>query len=156
MIHPLELHAAGAMPVPRIAARRVQIFAEKLTLLMPRSPSAACSAFHAARCVLTYGRSISMSSRAKKSTQDPAAGGTDTRSFEQLQGRQDPKKAPPNRRNEKMPHERDESARSTGNRLDEQVPPSERQISQAQDDVRSGQVDTDRRGIPNDVPSDKR
>ena len=97
-----------------------------------------------------------MSTRAKNSTQDPAAGAsTDTRSFEQLQGQQDPQ-AEPNRRNEKMPHERDESARSTGNRLDQKVPPSERQISQAHDDVKSGQVDTDRRGIPNDVPSDKR
>lgn len=97
-----------------------------------------------------------MSTRAKDSTKDPAAGGdTDTRSFEQLHGQQDPK-AQPNRRNEKMPHERDESARSTGNRLDQNVPPSERQISDAREDIESGKVDTDRRGIPNDVPSDKR
>ena len=97
-----------------------------------------------------------MTTRAKDSTQDPSTGGgSDTRSFEQLHGQQDPKTVP-NRRNEKMPHERDESARSTGNRLDQHVPPSERQISDDHDDVASGQVDTDRRGVPNDVPSGKR
>ena len=92
----------------------------------------------------------------KDSTTDPAQGRkTDTASYEQPQGEQDPKAAA-NRRNEKMPHERDESARSTGNRLDQKVPPSGREISQAHDDVESGQVDTDRRGVPNDVPSSKR
>jgi hypothetical protein len=97
-----------------------------------------------------------MSTRSKDTTPPAAAGrDTDTRSFEQLHGQQDPK-AEPNRRNEKMPHERDESARSTGNRLDEKVPPSERQISQAQDDIATGKLDTDRRGVPNDVPSGKR
>jgi hypothetical protein len=80
---------------------------------------------------------------------------TDTARYEQVQGAQDPKN-PPNRRYGKMPHERDESARSTGNRLDQQVPPSQRQISQAHDDVEAGQVDTDRRGVPDDVPSSKR
>jgi hypothetical protein len=79
---------------------------------------------------------------------------TDTSSYEQRHGGQDPKTT--NRRSEKMPHERDESARSTGNRLDQKVPPSGREISQAHDDVESGQVDTDRRGTPNDVPSGKR
>ena len=92
----------------------------------------------------------------KDSTTDPAKSPkTDTASYEQLHGEQDPKAAP-NRRNEKLPHERDESARSTGNRLDQKVPPSEREISQAHEDVKSGQVDTDRRGVPNDVPSGKR
>lgn len=87
---------------------------------------------------------------------DPARGrSSDTSSYEQSQGEQDPK-TEPNRRNEKTPHERDESARSTGNRLDQQVPPSEGRISQAHDDVESGQVDTDRRGVPNDVPTTKR
>jgi hypothetical protein len=96
-----------------------------------------------------------MSTREKDSAKDPAAGRSDTRSFEQLQGQPDPKVAP-QRRNEKMPHERDESARSTGNRLDEKLPPSERQISQAGEDIESGRVDTERRGIPNDVPARKR
>ena len=87
---------------------------------------------------------------------DPAqVRNTDTSSYEQLHGEQDPK-TEPNRRYEKLPHERDESARSTGNRLDQKVPPSERQISQAHDDVEAGQVDTDRRGVPNDVPAGKR
>ena len=80
---------------------------------------------------------------------------TDTSSYEQLHGEQDPK-TEPNRRNEKLPHERDESAKSTGNRLDQKVPPSERRISQAHDDVESGQVDTDRRGVPDDIPTSKR
>ena len=93
---------------------------------------------------------------AKDTTNDPARDrNTDTPSYEQLHGEQDPK-AKPHRRYEKMPHERDESAQSTGNRLDQQVPPSERQITQAHDDVESGQVDTDRRGVPDDVPSSKR
>jgi hypothetical protein len=92
----------------------------------------------------------------KDSKNDPARGAnTDTSSYEQIHGEQDPK-TEPNRRNEKMPHERDESARSTGNRLDQKVPPSQRQVSQAHDDAAAGQVDTDRRGVPNDVPSGKR
>ena len=95
-----------------------------------------------------------MSTPPKDSTKDPARG-SDTRSFEQSQGAEDPGSAP-NRRNEKMPHERDESARSTGNRLDQKVPPSEREISQAHEDVESGRIDTERRGVPNDVPSGKR
>ena len=87
---------------------------------------------------------------------DPARGPKiDTSSYEQPHGEQDPK-SEPNRRNEKLPHERDESARSTGNRLDQQVPPSERRISQAHDDVESGRVDTDRRGVPDDIPTSKR
>ena len=80
---------------------------------------------------------------------------TDTSSYEQIHGAQDPKTTP-NRRNEKMPHERDESARPKDNRLNEQVPPSRRQISDAAADVEEGQVDTDRRGVPSDVPSGSR
>ena len=95
-------------------------------------------------------------SQPEKPKPDPApARNSDTSSYEQLHGEQDPK-TDPNRPNEKLPHERDESASSTGNRLDQQVPPSKRQISQAHDDVESGQVDTDRRGVPSDVPSGKR
>lgn len=55
-----------------------------------------------------------------------------------------------------MPHERDESAAPTGSRLDEQPIPSGRKISQAREDVERGLVDTDRRGIPNDLPKPKR
>jgi hypothetical protein len=53
----------------------------------------------------------------------------------------------------KMPHERDESARDTGNRCDEALPPTAREITQAHDDIEKGQQDTDRRGVPDDVPS---
>ena len=81
----------------------------------------------------------------------PDARDTDTSSYEQLHGTPDPRFAP-NRRNEKMPHERDESARPTDSRLDEKPIPSDRQISQAHRDVEQGQVDTDRRGVPDDVP----
>ena len=52
-----------------------------------------------------------------------------------------------------MPHERDESARATGDRLREKPVPSERQISDAVRDIERGAVDTDRRGVPNDVPA---
>jgi hypothetical protein len=76
---------------------------------------------------------------------------TDTASYEQLQGTPDGRSTP-GERNPKMPHERDESARSTGNRLNEPLPPSEREISQAHRDTERGLVDTERRGIPNDVP----
>ena len=55
----------------------------------------------------------------------------------------------------RMPHERDESARATGDRLREQPVPSERQITDAENDAERGLVDTDRRGVPNDVPSRK-
>jgi len=55
----------------------------------------------------------------------------------------------------RLPHERDESARATGDRLRETPVPSDRQISQAREDVGRGLVDTDRRGVPNDVPNRK-
>jgi hypothetical protein len=77
----------------------------------------------------------------------------ETETFEQLSGSTDPRST--NRRNERMPHERDESAKATGNRLDQPAPPSEAEISQAHDDAESDQVDTDRRGVPNDVPGSK-
>ena len=59
---------------------------------------------------------------------------------------------PPGRRAPRMPHERDESARSTGDRLRETPVPSGRKINDAARDVERGRVDTDRRGVPNDVP----
>jgi len=80
---------------------------------------------------------------------------TDTSSVEQIHGTQDPGTAP-NRRNEKLPHERDESARPADDRMNESSPPSDRQIAQAQRDVADGQVDTDRRGVPSDVPGAER
>lgn len=92
----------------------------------------------------------------RKKTDDRAAkpSDTDTSSFEQPQA-PDPD-GKPNRRHEKMPHERDESARPGDDRMNESSPPSARQISDAHDDVAGGQVDTDRRGIPNDVPGGKK
>jgi hypothetical protein len=83
-----------------------------------------------------------------------AAPDTDTSSFEQSQGAPGPHVAP-NRPNEPMPHERDESASATGNRLKEKPVPSERQITQAREDVERGLVDTDRRGVPSDLPKPK-
>ena len=80
---------------------------------------------------------------------------TDTSAFEQIHGTQDPKTVP-NRAYEKMPHERDESARPSDDRMNESAPPSDPQISQAHQDVVDGQVDTDRRGVPSDVPGAKR
>jgi hypothetical protein len=81
-----------------------------------------------------------------------AAHDNDTASYEQQQGTPAGGSAPGNR-NPKMPHERDESARNTGNRLNEPLPPSEHEISQAHRDTERGLVDTEHRGIPNDVPS---
>jgi hypothetical protein len=75
----------------------------------------------------------------------------DTASYEQLQG--EPRRGPAtSTRNPKMPHERDESAQGMGNRLNETLPPSQREVSQAHDDIDRGLVDTERRGIPNDLP----
>jgi hypothetical protein len=88
-------------------------------------------------------------------TPKPRETDTDTSSFEQLHGAQDPK-SKPNRPYDKMPHERDESARPRDDRMNESSPPSGRQISQAQKDIAGGQVDTDRRGVPSDVPSGKK
>ena len=77
---------------------------------------------------------------------------SDTSSYAQPQGAPEPRN-PPHRRYERMPHERDESAEATGDRLKEDPVPSDRQISDAQKDVEAGRVDTDRRGVPSDVPT---
>ena len=92
-----------------------------------------------------------MRKKSEDQSRERAAPEADTTSYEQSQGAPGEHVAP-NRRNERMPHERDESARATGNRLKEKPVPSDRQISQAHDDVEDGLVDTDRRGVPNDLP----
>jgi hypothetical protein len=76
----------------------------------------------------------------------------DTASYEQRPGDTDVKGTPGSVRNPRQPHERDESARASSDRLKQDPPPSERQISDAAEDIERGLVDTDRRGIPNDVP----
>ena len=83
---------------------------------------------------------------------DPADIDADTSSLEQSQGSPDAGARPATRRNPRVPHERDESAEATGNRLNENPIPSDRKISQAGEDVKEGRLDTERRGIPNDVP----
>jgi hypothetical protein len=55
----------------------------------------------------------------------------------------------------KMPHERDESARDTGNRMRESMPPPGGEIRQAYRDIEHGLSDTDRRGVPDDIPSSR-
>ena len=93
-----------------------------------------------------------MRSKTKK-VPDPAARSgrdADTTAYAQQQGGgARPGAATPSPR---MPHERDESARATGNRLDESAPPSGGRIDQAREDIEAGQQDTDRRGVPNDMP----
>lgn len=96
-----------------------------------------------------------MRKKADDSPNEPRQTDTDTSSFEQVHGTQDPRSTP-NRRYEKMPHERDESARAGDDRMNESAPPSDRQISQAQKDIADGQVDTDRRGTPSDVPGGRK
>jgi len=83
---------------------------------------------------------------------DPADINADTSSIEQLQGSPDAGARPATRRSPRVPNERDESAEATGNRLNENPIPSDRKISQAGEDVKAGRMDTERRGIPNDVP----
>jgi hypothetical protein len=89
------------------------------------------------------------------SSPQDAAAETDTTAQEQVWGKHDAR-FQRERSTSKMPHERDQSVAGTGNRLDEDLPPSAREISQSLDDIESGQVDTDRRGIPDDVPGSKR
>jgi hypothetical protein len=92
----------------------------------------------------------------RKSTPEPARpdgarADTDTSSTAQPHGALDAA-MPAQRQNERLPHERDESAGATGDRLKENPPPSDRQITRARKDVDAGRVDTDRRGVPSDVP----
>lgn len=54
--------------------------------------------------------------------------------------------------NAKLPHERDETARPAADRTDQNTPSSDQKIAQAGKDIENGLVDTDRRGIPDDVP----
>jgi hypothetical protein len=86
---------------------------------------------------------------------DDARRDRDTASYEQQPGSTDVKGGGASLRSPRLPHERDESARASGDRLKEDPPPSDRQVSQAAEDVERGLVDTDRRGIPNDVPKSK-
>jgi hypothetical protein len=77
----------------------------------------------------------------------------DTSAYEQPQGQSD--HGAENRALDRMPHERDESAEATGTRLDETPVPSGKHIRDAARDIDQGRKDTDRRGVPNDVPSRK-
>jgi hypothetical protein len=77
----------------------------------------------------------------------------DTATYEQLHG--STRADSDSRKVEKLPHERDQSASDTGNRLDQALPPTAREIEQAHEDVEQGQRDTDRRGVPDDVPSSR-
>jgi hypothetical protein len=92
--------------------------------------------------------------RARNAPSD-AARDTDTASYEQVHGAPDPHGAPGKLRYPKQPHERDESAGPSGDRMQQERPPSDGQISQAAEDVESGRVDTDRRGVPSDIPTSK-
>jgi hypothetical protein len=49
-----------------------------------------------------------------------------------------------------LPHERDESAHPTETKVD---PKRRQRIGQAKQDVERGLKDTERRGVPSDVPS---
>ena len=76
---------------------------------------------------------------------------SDTRAYKQPSGSAG--KDVDNQRLSRMPHERDESATATGNRLDETPVPSRKRIDHAIDDLKAGRKDTDRRGVPSDVPA---
>jgi hypothetical protein len=83
----------------------------------------------------------------------PVESDTDTSSYDQSQGGHDRRR--PGGRNPKMPHERDESAVSNATPDNEPRPPSEDRVEQAHNDVNRGLVDTDRRGMPDDIPAAK-
>ena len=80
-----------------------------------------------------------------------ARGDSDTTPVEQRLG--DDKPGADNRAVPRMPHERDESADATGSRLDESPVPSEKHMEDAIEDLKSGRRDTERKGIPSDVPA---
>ena len=63
-------------------------------------------------------------------------------------------KANPNVRKSRLPHERDESVRGTGKH--EKPARTGSDMGQAGKDVKRGLVDTERRGIPNDLPNRNR
>lgn len=96
---------------------------------------------------------MSAKTRDAKLRRAPARARGDTASYGQLEGsaRGDSR----TRKVEKMPHERDESASDTGNRLDEALRPTSAEIAQAHEDIEAGRQDTDRRGIPDDVPASR-
>jgi hypothetical protein len=97
---------------------------------------------------------MSQKTRASRNPSNAAKSDLDTATHKQPLGGEDPR-APRTGPVPRLPHERDESARATGDRLRENPAPSDRQISQAGEDVERGLVDTDRRGVPNDVPNRK-
>lgn len=82
-------------------------------------------------------------------------GGAATGSYPQLQGAHI-ERTDLTRRNDKTPNERDESAQTTPSKRKEDAPQSDEQISQAYEDISKGLRDTDRRGIPDDVPNARR
>jgi hypothetical protein len=96
---------------------------------------------------------MSANTQDRNSGRAPATPAGDTASYEQVQG--STRTDSTDRKLEKMPHERDESASDTGNRLDEALPPTAREITQAHQDIEEGQQDTDRRGVPDDVPGSR-
>jgi len=97
---------------------------------------------------------MSQKTRESRHSSNAAKPDLDTSSHEQPLGGDDPRTPRPGAL-PRLPHERDESAGATGDRLRESPTPSDRQISQAGEDVERGLVDTDRRGVPNDVPNSK-
>ena len=97
---------------------------------------------------------MSRSTPEPRTPPDPQKPDSDTASYKQRMGGDDPP-APRGGASPRLPHERDESASATGDRLDENPTPSDRQISQAGEDVEHGLVDTDRRGVPDDLPKRK-
>ena len=80
-----------------------------------------------------------MSQSADKQHPPRSRSAFDTASYEQ-----------PSRRQPRQPHERDESARATGEH--EKPARTGSEIEQAAEDIKRGVVDTERRGVPNDVP----
>jgi hypothetical protein len=96
---------------------------------------------------------MSVKTRSAKPRTARATARGDTATYQQPEG--STRASAENRKVEKMPHERDQSASDTGNRLDQAVPPTEREMTQAHDDVESGLQDTDRRGVPDDIPDSR-
>jgi hypothetical protein len=58
--------------------------------------------------------------------------------------------------NTRLPHERDEASDSGFVGTDRGTDPPQSEIPQAHEDVERGLVDTDRRGVPADVPPRRR
>jgi hypothetical protein len=143
------------MAVPRIARGHGAVAVARVTSRDRVSPQwqGAYPDLGTLRAYPSAERNMHTKSKDLKPASAPVESDTDTSSYDQSQGGH--ARPRPEGRNPKMPHERDESAVSNATHDNEPRPPSEDRVEQAHNDVKRGLVDTDRRGMPDDIPAAK-